>query len=434
MGRAPHLVSILALVLLLGLALPGYAQDKEIFLFNGTSMRQITNDSDDDEQPQINDAGGVVWKSEDNVGSELDSEIFSFNGVSAARLTRDHDRLDESPKIGTDGAVAWQSAHYLWDDDNFEVLGIEILVYDGESTTVISGSEWALEPLITDSGNIVWGGMMLAAGGNQIFVHDGSTVTEIFEPGTFVGYSSYAASNYGVAAGGIVDPVTYSAAEAEIWVYDGTAVTQLTDNDYLDHEPSINNDGQVAWLAKPPDGDDAEVFLFDGASVVRLTDNDLEEVRPEINEQGKVVWSTAYSAEPGLDSEIFLYDGSTVIQITDNDVSDFGHQINDTGTVVWSGGDGTDHEIFLYEGGEVTQLTDNEFDDDSPQINASGQVTWVGEPADPPPPDPWAAASTLDTRQVQSQSGAAAWVVLLALPLLVSLVMRRRNRTDLHAR
>ncbi len=44
--------------------------------------------------------------------------------------------------------------------------------------------------------------------------------------------------------------------DGEIFLYDGTTVTQLTDNDYGDDSPQINDSGEVVWQGTNLDAGD----------------------------------------------------------------------------------------------------------------------------------------------------------------------------------
>lgn len=132
-------------------------------------------------------------------------------------------------------------------------------------------------------------------------------------------------------------------------------------------------------------GDEYKIFLYDGSTIIQLTDNNYDDWGHQINAQGHVVWHGFGNEDPDdptTDSEIFLYDGSTTIQLTDNNGDDYYPQINANGDVVWSGEDTYgNHQIFLYAGGTPTQLTfDTQGDNHGPQINANGDVVYTRKP------------------------------------------------------
>jgi hypothetical protein len=52
-------------------------------------------------------------------------------------------------------------------------------------------------------------------------------------------------------------------------VFSEYKVIQLTNNEYEDKSPEINDSGQVVW--KGYDGYDYEIFLYDGANVIQVT-------------------------------------------------------------------------------------------------------------------------------------------------------------------
>ena len=140
---------------------------------------------------------------------------------------------------------------------------------------------------------------------------------------------------------------------------------------YWDENAHINNNGYVVW--ERLDETDYEIFLYDGSTVSQLTDNSYDDTNSQINDNGYLVWE----GYDGTDWEIFLYDGTKSIQLTDNSYNDYSPQINNNGHVVWHGYDGTDYEIFLYDGTTTRQLTDNSYHDVVPQINNNGYVAWL---------------------------------------------------------
>jgi len=153
---------------------------------------------------------------------------------------------------------------------------------------------------------------------------------------------------------------------------------QVTDNNYYDAVPQINDNGDVVWQGY--DGSDYEIFLYDRATglTLQLTDNYYYDATPQINCNGDVVWR----GYDGYSYEIFLYDrtsGATT-KLSNMDYSASSPQINCKGDVVWVGVDGYDYEIFLYDkaSGATLQLTDNYSPEASPQINDNGDVVWQG--------------------------------------------------------
>ena len=198
----------------------------------------------------------------------------------------------------------------------------------------------------------------------EIFLYDGTATFQLTD-------NSY--DDYGWTISTSEDKVVWSGYDGhdeEIFLYDGNTVVQLTNNDFYDFNPQLAGD-KVVWSGY--DGYDEEIFLYDGTAVVQLTNNDFYDFNPQLAGD-KVVWS----GYDGYDEEIFLYDGTAVVQLTNNDYDDYGWTISTSGdNVVWSGYDGHDEEIFLYDGTAVVQLTNNDSYDFNPQLSGD-KVVWSG--------------------------------------------------------
>ena len=336
-------------------------------------ITQITDNSNDDKYPQINDNGQVVWMGYDGT----DYQIFLYDGASTTQIT-DNSNDDKYPQINDNGQVVWMG---------YDGTDYQILLYDGSTTKQITDNsydDWY--PGINANGYVVWQGE------------------------------------------GNLDPEDLST-DVEIFLYDSTSksTTQITDNSFSDHSPQINDNGWVVWvrhdfpeeqifLAKPPtyteiqittddlppettsnssprinnNGDVAfiglvgtwEVYLYDddSKSITRITDNSSNDLWPQINDAGNIVWCGRN--DNTADDEIFYYNGTYIEQITDNSYEDHYHpQMNNKGHIVWRGQEGgTDFEIFFYDGNTITQITNNSYDDGwQPQINNNGHMVWMAD-------------------------------------------------------
>ena len=100
----------------------------------------------------------------------------------------------------------------------------------------------------------------------------------------------------------------------------------LTDTPSDCEEGRMDGNG-VVWLGR--DGNDDEIFLYDGTSVTQLTDNSVSDKQPQIS-GSNVVWAGGF----GYNSEIFLYDGMSTTQLTDNSEADFSPLVSGS-TVAW---------------------------------------------------------------------------------------------------
>ena len=89
---------------------------------------------------------------------------------------------------------------------------------------------------------------------------------------------------------------------------------------------------------------DYEIYFWNGTSTTKITNNSVLDISPQINNLGEVVWEQY----DGNDYEIYYWrNGTAVTRITNNTVNDYAPRINDSGQIVWYGSDGTDYEIFM---------------------------------------------------------------------------------------
>jgi len=84
--------------------------------------------------------------------------------------------------------------------------------------------------------------------------------------------------------------------------------------------------------------------------ITQLTDNNYDDIGPQIDNR-QVVWQDY----DGNDYEVFLWDGDSIRQLTDNNYDDENPQV-DAGQIVWWGFDGYDYKIFLHDRGLTRQL------------------------------------------------------------------------------
>ncbi len=240
------------------------------------------------------------------------------------------------------------------------ILCISNIVLADYQTTRLSDDSGD-SPQINDNGYVVWRGS--DGHDSEIFLYNGSNTTQLTDNDNFDDTPQINNNNYVVWEG-------HDGNDFEIYLYDGSETTQLTDNGHDDQLPQINNNNHVVW--KGYDGHDSEIFLHDNSSITQLTDNDNFDDTPQINDNGYVVWE----GNDGNDFEIYLYDGSETSLFTDNGHDDQLPQINNNNYLVWVRHGGNDSEIFLHDDSETTQLTDNNHNDDTPQININNHVVW----------------------------------------------------------
>lgn len=88
-------------------------------------------------------------------------------------------------------------------------------------------------------------------------------------------------------------------------------ITQITDNDYDDLWPRINNNDHFTWVGGATENV-FEVYYYNGL-IEQLTNNSFRDIGPHINDNGHIAWCGGAIA---VDNNVFFYNGYTTTQIT----------------------------------------------------------------------------------------------------------------------
>jgi len=349
--------------------------------------------------PQINNRGDVAWWQYDGFDEESDSEIYCYQieEKMTIRFT-DNSFLDFHPKLNNSGDMVWYG-----DGGEFPGFDNEVFlyVYSMGSVEQVTGtvSEGTLEqmmsfsyhdwcPQINDTMDLVWQATVMREDmpSHEIcsrFLESEQTyITEVwddFTTCTLVQINDHCDVVWqSTPITGIVPGQPGEDPDSEIFLYS-------LDQACAQHvgEDARKND-HVSLKGLNP-------AIKTGGSI-QITDNDWHDSNPQINNNGLVVWYSYYTndwldinanSEDQLpDSEIYLYDKEkgSIVQITNNDYDDRLPFVSDLDYVVWMGYDGNDQEIYLYDyaSGSTTQLTDNLYNDEMPYIS-SNFVVWQGK-------------------------------------------------------
>ena len=329
----------------------------EIFLYDPNAtprIQQITSDAAADVTPAL-DGATLLWAKR-AAGAEADSEIWSWDGAVASRVT--DDAIDESAPVASAGRSAWLGRTV---DATLTVPGVGDLILDPQ-TGLYSGAFTLASPPPSITITSPLGGSATV----EVATLPGVDPAVVVQPVTNNGDDL--ADRDPQIWGNQVVWSGFDGHDFEIYLWDGTSVRQLTDNETDDTEPRVH-DGKVVWQGS--DGSDSEIFYWDGAKVLRLTNDAVEDTAPRIH-AGEVVWEE----HAGATREIVLYRAGARTRITRNALDDAAPDV-EHGVVVWQGFDGHDWEIYRWQRGHVTQLTDNDVDDVEPLLS-DGAVAWRG--------------------------------------------------------
>ncbi len=162
--------------------------------------------------------------------------------------------------------------------------------------------------------------------------------------------------------------------DEEIYYWNGTTTTKITDNAVADFYPSLH-DGKIAWARN--DGLTNAIYYWDGTTTYRIADIGNTGGKPSLY-NGTIAWASDIDG----DYEIYYWDGTfpvTPQKITDNTAIDgqFGVSLYDE-KIAWARGHVNNHdtEIYYWDGSAIQQISSNPNNDYNPSLY-NGQIAWL---------------------------------------------------------
>lgn len=287
----------------------------------GYELVTLSETSATPSRPHINNAGQVVWAESD---VPVRSNLFLYTpGEGVVQLT-DDSTWDNRPALNNLGRMAWRSG-----DDAVPPMFVTMGA-PGELRSVLDGwSSWSVD--INDAGWVV-------------FDHDPA---------------------------GDVD-------RAQVFLFDGDNVRQITDNGLSNQMARINNRGDIVWTCYNFDVSPwrSVIMLYRDGVIEQLTDWGFTPQLPSINDNGQVVWQ-GVSAPSSFG--IHLWENGDTTLVVDGSATS--PSINNLGQIAFTRWheESQNQNIWMYDAGELTQLnmSSEEFKDHfNPDINDQGEIVW----------------------------------------------------------
>ena len=200
---------------------------------------------------------------------------------------------------------------------------------------------------------------------NQVFLYNGTTTVPLGSPVARAGYADPRISG---------SKVVWADAPG-IYLYDAaTNTTQLLPNSLGATNPQILGSSVVWSSAVGSDPNNQQIFLYNGTTTTQLTNNGSHSTSTSPQVFGsRVVWDGVNPNSNGW--QIYLYDGVSTTQLTSAHAANAYPQISGS-IVAWQGWDGTAEQIYLYDGTATTQVSHGT--KDSSQLEVSGpDMVWV---------------------------------------------------------
>lgn len=279
--------------------------DFEIFVFDGVTTRQITDNQTNDFTPRVSKQQ-IVWQGASPLSS-FNREIFTWIEGETRQLSFNVWN-DELPQI-SEGVIAWMgwdgrdSEIFIHRDGNTEQISFNT-VDDWLGDTGCTGAFSGCRPIQQlDAERLVWhsGG----AGSDTVQYYDGEEVHLIFEgSAVFPPVLQNGLIAFQAFGGDDLFRVTDEDGETLFWGADGDTyqvfvyeheksrsmrqLTVATEPGDLAESPWI--EGNVVYWAESIRGGPTEIFLYDGIDTRQLTDNNYYEYQ-FVSSYGQIVWT-----------------------------------------------------------------------------------------------------------------------------------------------
>ncbi len=312
----------------------------QVLFYDGTTTYQLTDDDNDNYMPQINNNGQVVW-----LGA---GDIYFWDGIHPAgpTITRvtTTDYWENSYHINDNGEIVWYGG------PGGVSMNYEIYFWDGNDSYQITDNTLGdHEPKINNNGRVVWN--KFDGHDLEIYFWDGinpasPTTIQITNNTLSAQYQQINNNGQVVWCEGY-----HNGGNEDLYFWDGmdplnpNIISLGMEGNGRSYYPQINNNGAVVWymheydLDPESEEDDYEIYLWDGTSIIQITDNDFDDGVDgvQINDNGDIVWVGGVFWGAGINTELYFYDGSTglITQLTEDTATHYSPQINNNGDIVW---------------------------------------------------------------------------------------------------
>lgn len=244
---------------------------QEIYFYDNGVLYPLTNDTIEDNFPDINDRGDVVWTHDAN-GSN--------GGI--ITLLKDGDALElgegDTPSVNNLGHVIWR----LWSGTGCGSAEASIRFYDGLGTVeVADDSSSNQSPDLNDSDQLIWTryNFCLNPWDSRIMLHSEQQTIPL--PTQGYGPQVPSMNNAGQVAW------SWGGAHGEVEIWQDGKTSTLTD---WGINPRINESGNLFFLRKHDDTDTWQAWLYLDGEFLQLTDDPFWNTDGDINDYNEVAW------------------------------------------------------------------------------------------------------------------------------------------------
>lgn len=293
--------------------------ESSIFFYNGSETVQVTHGEGYDDLPQT-DGVAVFWIREGG-WDPSESEIYHWDGADIRQLT-DNSFNEQQLDIDIDGSLVWMEGN------SSDMNTFERYRYHGQNIDrITSNAVHDGRPKI-DEGRIIWvSGDIEDRNNLEIFVFDGEIQQLTFD----ALYDDNPVISGERAAWEVRD--ANDIARSDIRLFNDGSVTCLTDNTRQNTSPSIDG-SLIAWQSceiSDLTGESCEILVHDieADTLSQLTNNTAVDSFPAVFD-GVVMWGVN-QAEPWITAEISLCSEGDTHLVTSDSFPDYAAQLSVAG-------------------------------------------------------------------------------------------------------
>ena len=355
--------------------------DTEVFFYDGSSTRQLTQNNVNERAEGI-DGNHLVWASQIGAVNQgvATYELFDSDGSTIRQLTNN---------AVTDSFVGVSGDNLFWSSpvgglDSSGRVTSELFYAKAGAVRQLTSNAVNEDLSDFDGTSAVWSANVGQAAANgratsEVFYFDGNSVRQLTT--NAVNDSSPRISGSRIAWSSQIGALNLGAATDEIMLYNGSSIQQITNNDIDDFMGDISGN-TIAWIGRSGEVNSLglrsyEIYRYDGSSSQRLTNNSYDDSVVDLDGSNLLWRGMAGPADSfGQRSyELFFNNGSTTTQLTSNQVDDRPTGLKGS-TAVWFSQMGSPNaigtatrEIFYFDGSRIQQLTSDAKEDDLPSFS-----------------------------------------------------------------
>ena len=165
-------------------------------------------------------------------------------------------------------------------------------------------------------------------------------------------------------------------ATGDILIWDGQQTFNLDLRLGLDLAPNglpaWSVDGRLAWSGGGPEN--AEIYVWDGEQVINISQHPAHDAMPTWSGDGHLAWTSEWDG----DAEIYVWDGEQIINVSQNPSGDDSNATwSEDGRLAWDGTIDGNLEVLVWDGEQIINISQHDDQDGSAVWSADGQLAWI---------------------------------------------------------